>query len=437
MRLRDAVALWALAALAASGCAAPAAVPEVTGENFFPAPPELPRVQFLRNFQGSVDFEERQPFVEYLAGAEDPSRYEVYKPFSVACTKGRLYVTDSFGLQALTVFDFESRRFYVLGKKVGAGHLRKPISVFVDDAGFKYVCDIGLQAVIVYGPDDEYVRTYGDGRSFSPIATVVVGDEVFVLDVRKDTIEAEDPDEEPWEERRDQILVLDRETGTPLRRIGGHGSGEQGFSYASFLAVDRLGNIYVSDYYNYRVVKMDREGNVLAAFGRQGRWPGDFAHMKGLDVDPQGLVYVVDAAFQLVQVFDNGGRPLFPFGGARAPKGAMNLPAGVCIDPYNVEYFQDWLGQDFEAEYLVWVTSQIGSGGKIHLYAYGKRKGGTYPSEAELVRLDDAPTEPLWRMPVTATGDAGAASGEPGADSGNGGVEDGADASSSQPKDRR
>lgn len=372
----------------------------VTEDYFFPRAPDPQRVQFLRSYAGSADFKQSHPLLEYLAGAEDTPEYEIEKPFSVAATKGRIYSTDSFGLQGVNVLDLENRRFYVLGKTKGPGELKKPIHIFADPEGFKYVSDLNRRQVCLFGPDETYIRAYGDGASFVPVSCVAFGKEVYILDMQKDTLLSTTPEGEPEEVRRDQILVLDKETGKPLRRIGRHGSDREGFAFASFLAVDRLGYLYVADFLNHRVVKLDSRGNVLLTFGRHGDRAGDFSKMKGIALDRKGLIYVVDAAFQAVQVFDNSGQALFAMGGPDAPVGAMDLPAGIWIDYDNLDRFRDLYAPDFTPEYLIIVANQLSPQNKVAVYAYGKRQGAEYPSEEKIVTLESQPAKPLWQLPV-------------------------------------
>ncbi len=390
-----------LATALLAGCAGGPSRPEpVTDLFLFPESPDPPRIQFVRSFNGSPDFQERSKFLDYLAGQKPAPSYEIRKAFSIATWKGRIYVTDSFGMQGLNVFDLDGRRFFILGKAPGPGALKKPINVFVDPDGFKFVSDLERRQVVVYGPDDDFVRVYGDGKSFVPVACVAGPREVYVLDVQKDRIETR-PGGVDWDEiRRDQILVLDRATGQPLRRIGRHGSGRDGFSFASFLAIDRAGMLYVSDFMNHRVVRLDAAGNVLAAFGRQGDRAGDFAHMKGVAVDRDGLIYVVDAAFQAVQVFDNAGMPLFAFGGPRAPHGAMDLPAGIWIDYENVDRFRDLYHPEFDPEYLVLVANQLSPQHRVAVYAYGRRRGVDYATAEPVATIDGPERDVLWTLPT-------------------------------------
>ncbi|MCA8960627.1 MAG: hypothetical protein KDC38_08950 [Planctomycetes bacterium] len=363
---------------------------------FFPRDKsDPPRIQFLRGLNGSIDIvPKRSSVVSFLAGREEGEDYVVEKPFAVASDKDRVYVTDSFGAQGLAVFQLAQRGFYLLGKTRGGGYLRKPIHIFVDEAGNKFVSDKLRRQVVMFGPDDAFIRSYGD-EEYTPVASVVHGDELFVLDITDDP----DPEDENLQHRRDQIAVVDLNTGAVVRRIGQNGYGHDGFSFATHMSIDRLGNLYVADTNNYRILKIDREGRVLAEFGRNGDRPGDFHKIKGVAVDRDGLIYVVDAAFQVVQVFDNAGTPLFAFGGHTVEVGPMDLPAGIWIDYENVELFRDQIADDFEAEYLVYVANQLSRTCRIGVYAFGKRRGFEYPAMTELKLLDEN-DDVEWKLPV-------------------------------------
>ncbi len=394
--------MWAAVCLIA-GCRGGPGAAGITDEFFFPSANE-PHMQYLRSFNGSPDFVTKSfwgDVLEYFAGAEERPQYELEKPFSVASHRGKVYVTDSFGPNGLSVFDIPGNRFYVLGITPGPGQLRKPINVFIDQEGYKYVSDLVRRQVVVFDTEDKFARTYGDGTTFKPVACVVDNEQVFVLDIDFD----EEPDpENPQEKlqvRRDQILVLDKVTGKALRRIGGHGRDRDGMNFASFMAIDRRGDLYVGDALNYRVLKLDDQGRVLASFGRHGDQPGDFVQIKGVAVDREGLIYVVDTAFQVAQVFDNGGRPLFHFGGPRVPQGAMDLPAGIWIDYESAEYFEDYFGPDFKAQYVVLVANQLSKKHRVTVYAYGKSTAREYPPEQAIRTLDgDTERKVLWEFPV-------------------------------------
>jgi hypothetical protein len=65
--------------------------------------------------------------------------------------------------------------------------------------------------------------------------------------------------------------------------------------------------------------------------------------------------------------------------------GDLQLPAKVAIDYDNLRFFQKYVHPDFQAEYLVLVTSQFGPR-LVSAFAFGRQKGAAYPTDAELMQ---------------------------------------------------
>ena len=83
------------------------------------------------------------------------------------------------------------------------------------------------------------------------------------------------------------------------------------FNRPTDVAVASDGSFYVSDgYENSRVVKFDRDGKFLLAWGTKGKGPGQFDLPHGIALDSAGRVFVVDRQNARVQVFDGNGRYL-------------------------------------------------------------------------------------------------------------------------------
>ena len=104
------------------------------------------------------------------------------------------------------------------------------------------------------------------------------------------------------------------------------------FNRETDVAWDPAGNIFVSDgYNNKRVVKFDRNGNFLKAFGSRGHGPGQFEDVHTIQVDHQGNVYVGDRSNKRIQVFDNDGtfKTMYINVGA---------PWALCITPGQHQY---------------------------------------------------------------------------------------------------
>lgn len=95
-------------------------------------------------------------------------------------------------------------------------------------------------------------------------------------------------------------------------RLGGEESGPQAFFRIrdDGLATDSAGNLYILDAGNFRVLKFDRLGTLLATFGREGGGPGEFQFPALLTVSPEGEVLVQDYGKTGVMRFAPDGTPL-------------------------------------------------------------------------------------------------------------------------------
>lgn len=61
--------------------------------------------------------------------------------------------------------------------------------------------------------------------------------------------------------------------------------------------------MYIADGHNSRILKVDLEGKVLGAFGKNGRMPGDLNFVHHIAVDPAGNIFVSEIKNQRVQKF--------------------------------------------------------------------------------------------------------------------------------------
>lgn len=84
-------------------------------------------------------------------------------------------------------------------------------------------------------------------------------------------------------------------------------SAKDRFKQPTDVAVDRAGNLYVTDTLNDRVCVFDAKGEFLRTFKTGGRRP------LGIDVDGSGVVYVVSKRDDLVIAFDAKGKLLRHF----------------------------------------------------------------------------------------------------------------------------
>ncbi len=100
---------------------------------------------------------------------------------------------------------------------------------------------------------------------------------------------------------------------------------------------DATGNIFVSDGYgNSRVVKYDKDGNWVKAWGRRGTAPGEFHTPHSIVADARGNVYVGDRENSRIQVFDADGNFLKQWTNVGAPWALCITPG-----PHQVLYSSD------------------------------------------------------------------------------------------------
>jgi hypothetical protein len=96
--------------------------------------------------------------------------------------------------------------------------------------------------------------------------------------------------------------------GRGSRGVPGQGIAGDNFNRPTDIAWDAAGNIFVSDAYtNARIVKLDKSGKFIKAWGSKGSGQGQFDMPNSIAVDAQGNVYVADLGNKRIQVFDNDG----------------------------------------------------------------------------------------------------------------------------------
>jgi sugar lactone lactonase YvrE len=80
------------------------------------------------------------------------------------------------------------------------------------------------------------------------------------------------------------------------------------------------GTFFISDgYMNSRVVKFDKNGKYLTAWGTKGSDPGQFNLPHSIDVDANRRVYVADRSNSRIQIFDENGKYIDQWPNIRSP----------------------------------------------------------------------------------------------------------------------
>jgi DNA-binding beta-propeller fold protein YncE len=190
---------------------------------------------------------------------------------------------------------------------------------------------------------------------------------------------------------------------------------EGNFSTAiCMLAVDRDGNVFVTDRGNSRVQKFDGAGHLLTQWGRPGTGDGEFDHPFGITVDGQGNVYVGDVGNARIQVFDGSGRFIRKWGSAGRGDGYFGPDlADLAVDAAGNVYVTDRGNglQEFDAAGL-FIGRLMLCGGTTRQSATGvaiDADGSLYVFDMAALRLCkyDAQGQVIgsWGGPRSAAGD--------------------------------
>ena len=111
------------------------------------------------------------------------------------------------------------------------------------------------------------------------------------------------------------------------------------------IAVDRQGNVYVSEYGNNRIQKFSASGQLIEVIGRQGALAGQMDQPFGLFVDLRGTLFVAEWGNNRVQRFATAGQPAYVWGSATgqksAARGEFNFPQGIAFDAQGMMYVTD------------------------------------------------------------------------------------------------
>lgn len=125
------------------------------------------------------------------------------------------------------------------------------------------------------------------------------------------------------------VLKLDRD-GRVLLVLGRRGEGAEAdwlFNGPADVAFSRNGDIFVADGYgNSRIVRFNRDGRFIKAWGSHGTRPGEFNLPHSIAIDGKDRVYVGDRENQRIQIFTTDGRFLEQWTDIGYPYGLFITP---------------------------------------------------------------------------------------------------------------
>jgi sugar lactone lactonase YvrE len=268
-----------------------------------------------------------------------PAGVTMGAPASVTFLPNRHVLVLTRGQQAF--FEFDEKGTYV--RSFGDRLFTRAHGVRLDRDGNIWATDVGAHTVMKFSPQGEVLLTLGTkgeagewneaagSRHFNQPNDIVIAQNGDLFVVQGHTPGGGDP----------RVLRFDR-TGKFISTWGGRGKEPGKFEVAHGIAIDRQGQLWVTDRENQRIqvfkqdgtfvreikyaglpcaidigsqyiymvngfaaqlLRLDLDGKVLAAMGKAGKGPGEFGEAHMLAVSPEGDVYVADSVNATLQKF--------------------------------------------------------------------------------------------------------------------------------------
>lgn len=253
---------------------------------------------------------------------------------------GEIYVADT-GNNRVVVFDRDGDYLLEFGglgvakPAPGADRTWKPglfsypTDVAVDETGTVYVADFYNDSVSAFDPEGAFVRRFPDpykpvgkgssgqeGGGVAATAVAALEGRVYVTDTY-------------------QVFVFSAD-GTLERQFGRPGADEAGLDHPNGVAVDSAGRVYVADSNNNRVKAYAPDGAVLWTLGGrisdlQSESTEPVVLPRGVAVERAGTLLVADTLGQQLVRLDRDGRVLASFGTRGDAPGQLDFPNDVAV----------------------------------------------------------------------------------------------------------
>jgi len=222
-------------------------------------------------------------------GVSGTDNGEFKKPTGIATYENNVYVVDS-EQSRIQVFD-STGKFLQSWGKFGSeqGEFFYPQGISISNDGVVYVVDTKNHRIQQFTTDGEFLSSFGifgpgDGKLRAPVDVALGENYIYVSDPANWKIEK-------YTYEGISVASFDYNFGGyPVRPSG--------------LIVDPDGNVYFTDLYKHKIIKIDPEGNTLKIFGSVGNDKGKFIEPRDIILDDKGYLFVTEYGNNRIQKFE-------------------------------------------------------------------------------------------------------------------------------------
>ena len=284
----------------------------------------------MRVFSSADDVKREHPVLDrtldIIAGTADPeARVDAMRSPSAVTTDSnqRVFVADP-GAQTVHIFDFIRAKYGRLDRR--GDRLHVPVALAVDSQDNLYVVDQTSRTILVYDSAGKFRRYLGKlrgGESYfdSPagIAIDKAARRIYVCD------------------RQGHMIFVMDERGKLISRIGRRGGGNRTaeFRFPTQVVVADS-ELFVLDAGNTRIQVFDTGGHFLRALNL-----GYADRHTGLAVDKRGNIYISDSSLNEIQVLGHEGQTLYTFELTTIKGANFGHPSGMWVDAGSSIYVVD------------------------------------------------------------------------------------------------
>lgn len=262
----------------------------------------------------------------------------------VVDSRGRIYVADTLN-HRIQVFSGNGALLDTIGRQgSGEGEFNEPRGLAVDARDNLYVADTWNARIVKLSPNGEWLTSWGEGseemgegRMATMTGATEEGNAANPLGFFGPRgIAVDELGQVYISDTGNRRIVVTSDTGDYLYQWGAEGSAPGLFNEPTSLAFDAAGRLYVADTWNGRVQVFERDadgqipGAPLTTWSVPG-WNPNTYDDPALAVDPTGQVYVSVPARRQVLALSSEGSIILRWGGAGQDLTTLNWPSSIAV----------------------------------------------------------------------------------------------------------